>query len=100
MTNRIFFADLYGYDQKEYNNKIDWACDYYINEVNNTWDLLETDVESWTHLKTVIRLNKEEEEKEITEIFLKTRIIKWDPLFDYLKNWGLVKIIPLDHNQK
>ena len=101
MTNRIFFADLYGYDAKEYNNKIEWLdpkeYSKYIQEVNNCWEYIDCDYEG-EYIKDWIE-NYEKDWKTITEIFLKTRILKWDPLFDYLKNWGLVKIIPLDPNQ-
>lgn len=99
---RDFFADLYGYDTKEYENKIQWLdpkeYSKYIEEINNCWEYIDCDIWIWESIKKEIK-NNEEYWNTVTEIFLKTRIVKWDTLFDYLKNWGLVKIIPLDHNQ-
>ena len=100
---RDFFANLYGYDKTEYENKTKWLDPKehrkYIEAIDNDWEYIDCDIWTWEFMKKEIK-NYEEDWKEITEIFLKTRIIKWDPLFDYLKNWGLVKVIPWDPNQQ
>lgn len=86
MKNQHFLIDLYGY--KNYN----WEelTDDFLNE----WDYIDVDLWAegtfWDFKKIV-----EDYEKEgtlITEFFIKQRVLRDNPIFKHIMNWGKIRI--------
>lgn len=86
---QTFFCDLYGYEN--YNGQ------ELTEEFLNNWEYLCFDdmIESPTGYNQLFEHIKELEENWIltTEIFLKLRVLRNDPIFKHLEKWGKIKLV-------
>ena len=88
MENQTFFIDLYGYEN--YKGE-DLTEDFISNgEYIDCDGVLETNG-YFSEFKTVIE-NYEKEGTLITELFIKQRVLRDNPIFKHIMNWGKIKI--------
>lgn len=88
MKNQDFFIDLYGYENYNWEELTE---DYL-----NNWDYIDCDQLLTTEgrfsdFREAIK-HYEEEWNIITEFFIKQRVLRDNPIFKHIMNWGKIKI--------
>lgn len=88
MENQIFFCDLYGYE----NYKNEKLTDEFLN--NGEYICFDDMLESPKWYDNLHKHIKELEESWtlITEMFIKQRILRDNPIFKHIMNGGKIKI--------
>lgn len=91
MENQTFFCDIYGYENYNWEE----LTEEFLNEGKYiTCDaILETNTDFVlnNNAKEVIE-SYEKEGTLITEMFIKQRVLRDNPIFKHIMNWGKIKI--------